>query len=316
MQVISSADIEARLDWPSLIEALRAMFLAGCEVPLRHHHAVEVPGEPTGTLLLMPAWSTGGYLGVKLANVFPGNASLGKPALSAIYALFSAKTGEVLALLDATILTARRTAAASALAATRLARAEATRLLVVGTGSVAQCIPAAYAAIRPIRHVTVWGRDPAKAASLALTLAAEGFDTIVATDLATAVPQADIVSCATLSQQPLIRGAWLSPGTHLDLIGSFTPAAREADDDAVRRASVFVDTHRGATHETGDIVIPITTGVITAQDIRAELQQLVRGDHPGRTRADEITLFKSVGIASEDLAAAGLVYQRGKGGVS
>ena len=309
MHVLSAAEVEARLDFPSLLDALEAMFLSGCEVPLRHHHTVDVPGEPAGTALMMPAWSVGGYLGVKLVNVFPGNRRNGEPAISAIYALCSATSGKFLALMDGAVLTARRTAAASALAARRLARADASRLLIVGTGAVARQLAAAHSAVRPIRSVRVWGRDPAQARRLAASLADFGAEAV--DDLATAVPEADIVSCATLSQSPLIRGEWLAPGTHLDLIGSFTPAMREADDEAVRRARVFVDTRQGATTEAGDIVLALRSGALALQDIRADLADLVRGAHQGRSSAEEITLFKSVGLASEDLAAAGLVHQRG-----
>jgi ornithine cyclodeaminase len=308
MRVLSGADVAARLDMPSLIQALDAMFLAGCEAPLRHHHTVSVPGDPAGTLLVMPAWSVGGYLGVKLVNVFPGNSRRGEPALSAIYALYSATTGQLLSLMDGAALTARRTAAASALAARSLARKDASQLLIVGTGAVATQLAHAYAAIRPIQTVHVWGRDRVKAQRLAASL--EGIDAHAIDDLPAAVASADIVSCATLSQQPIIEGGWLSPGTHLDLIGSFTPNMREADDEVIRRASVFVDTRAGATTESGDIVIPLRTGALVTSDIRAELADLVRGTHPGRVSAAEITLFKSVGMALEDLAAAALVFER------
>jgi ornithine cyclodeaminase len=270
---------------------------------------MEVPGAPEATLLLMPAWIPGKYLGVKVASVFPGNGALGRPAVQAVYLLFSGETGEHLATVDGGELTARRTAAASALAARHLARRDASRLLVVGTGRLAVHLAQSHAAVRPIRQVAIWGRDAAKANAVARQLCSAGLQASAATDLAAAVADSDVVSCATLSQEPLIRGAWLQPGTHLDLVGGFTPKMREADDEALRRASVFIDTP-GAMKEAGDIVVPLATGVLKESEIRGDLRDLTRAAHPGRFSDDEITVFKSVGASEEDLAAAALAYER------
>ncbi|MGP1397962.1 MAG: ornithine cyclodeaminase family protein [Inquilinaceae bacterium] len=310
MRVIDESGVRAALTWPPLIEALKTMFADGCTMPVRHHHTMTVPDEPDATLLLMPAWTSGGYLGVKLATVFPGNAARGLPAVSAGYLLCSAKTGEILALIDGGELTSRRTAAASALAASYLARPDAANLLIVGTGRLAPNLAAAHAAVRPIRRITVWGRSQPKALALADSLATAGFEAAATEDLAQATAQADIVSCATLSTTPLIRGDWLSPGVHLDLVGGFTPAMREADDTAVTRSTLFADTRDGVLKEAGDIVQPIAAGIVAETDIAADLYDLTRGTHPGRTGRDEITLFKSVGAALEDLAGAVLVYDR------
>jgi ornithine cyclodeaminase len=306
---LNAEEARAALDLPSVIEALRVMFREGCEAPVRHHHTIAAEGQPPATMLLMPAWRAGHYLGVKLVNVFPGNGARGLPAVQGVYLLFSGETGELIATIEGNELTARRTVAASALAASYLARQDASALLVVGTGRLAHLMPAAHAAVRPIRRVLVWGRDGAKAAALARELAAEGFAASAVDDLPAAAADADIVSSATLSRTPLIEGAWLKPGAHLDLVGGFTPEMREADDEAVRRASVFIDTP-GALKEAGDIVVPLATGVLKRETIRADLAALTRGAHPGRTRADEITFFKSVGAAAEDLAAAILAYER------
>jgi alanine dehydrogenase len=297
------------LDRTSLIEALAAMFRAGCEAPLRHHHGVAVPGGADATLLLMPAWLPGRYIGTKVVNVFPENGRLGLPAVTSVYLLFSGTTGALLATFDGAELTTRRTVAASSLAVRYLAREDASRLLIVGTGEVARQIAASHAAVRPIRHVAVHGRDPAKVAAFVARLGDEGFLAAPAGDLAQAVAEADIVSCATLSRTPLIQGGWLRPGTHLDLIGGFTPAMREADDAAIRRAQVFIDTD-GARHEAGDIAGPLASGVLAPDAIAADLAALAGGRHPGRTDPDAITLFKSVGASSEDLAAAALAYER------
>ncbi|MCB1464004.1 MAG: ornithine cyclodeaminase family protein [Nitratireductor sp.] len=309
MLVLDERQTHNALPMTALIEALRAMFVSGCEMPVRHHHTLGVPGEPDATLLLMPAWQTGQFIGVKIATVFPGNSARGKAAVNAAYVLISAASGEVLAMVDGGELTARRTAAASALAADYLARKDAGHLLVVGTGRLSLNLIEAHAAVRPIRWVTIWGRSPEKAAAVAEKAAAAGFETEATDDLASAVGHADIVSCATLSNEALVHGAWLKPGAHLDLVGAFTPRMRESDDEAMRRASVFVDTRAGATREGGDIVLAMQSGALAQSDIRAELAELTRGEHKGRTSDDEITAFKSVGAALEDLAGAVLAYE-------
>lgn len=306
---LDTALIRETLDIGSLVDALRAIFRDGCEAPLRHHHEVHGKGAPSGTMLLMPAWIPGRYLGVKLVNVFPENGARDLPAVQGLYALFSGATGEMLATLDGNELTARRTVAASALAASYLARKDAATLLLVGTGRLARSMAQAHAAVRPIGRVLVWGRDPSKAAELVGALRGEFSAVSVATDLAAAVAEADVVSCMTLSREPLIQGGWLRPGTHLDLVGGFRPDMREADDKAIRRASVFIDT-AGAMSEAGDIAAPLASGVLSRNAIHADLAALARGTHPGRRTDDEITLFKSVGASQEDLAAAILCYER------
>jgi alanine dehydrogenase len=306
-----AASVRAATPWPDLIASLHEFFREGCVLPPRHHHTFEVPGERPGTLLLMPAWRPGATLGVKVVNVVPGNDARGLPAVSGVYLLFSAATGRPVALIDGAELTARRTAAASALAASFLARPDARRLIVVGTGRLAPELAAAHASVRPIAEVAVWGRNAEKAAALAARL---GRDLRVAAapaaDLEAAVRRADVVSCATTSALPLVRGAWLRPGAHLDLVGGFTPAMREADDEAVRRARVWVDTLEGAVREAGDIVQPLASGVLARGSIAGDLFGLCRGEAAGRSGPDEVTLFKSVGTALEDLAAATLVAGR------
>lgn len=278
-------------------------------MPTRHHHVLSDGPEPP-VHLLMPAWVPNRYLGVKAVNVFPANARIGKPAVSGVYLLFSAQTGETLAILEGGELTARRTAAASALAARYIAREDASRLLIVGTGRLSRHLASAHASVRPITQISVWGRNPDKARAVAKELCGGGLCANAVVDLEAAVAWADIVSCATLSTSPLVRGAWLKPGTHLDLVGGFTPAMREADDDAIRRSQIFVDTRAGAMKEAGDIVVPLQTAVLSPREIQGDLFDLTRNDHPGRTSEEHITLFKSVGVAIEDLAAASLVYEK------
>ena len=303
MKQFDRAGTARRLAFAPLIAALERQFVAGCEVPARHVHAV---GDAL-TVLVMPAWQPGRYFGLKVVNVAAGNAARGLPGLFATYQLFDASTGAPLALIDGGELTARRTAAASALAASRLARPDARRQLIVGAGRVGGLLAPAYRALRAMDEVMVWSRDPAAAARLAATLAADGHPAHAVGDLAAAVAAADIVSCATLSAEPLIRGEWLTPGSHLDLIGGFTPAMREADDACFAGADVWIDTAE-ALAKAGDLLHPIATGALRREDVRGTLADLCAAPAPAR-EPDGRTVFKSVGTALEDLAAAILVYE-------
>jgi len=297
------------LPYEQLIEALKNAFSASIEVPQRAHYEVNVPNGAPGTLLLMPAWQPGSGMGVKIATVFPDNAKLGAPAVFASYLLMSAETGVPVALLDGTELTLRRTAAASALASAYLSRKDAQTLLMVGTGNLAPHLVAAHASVRPIREVCIWGRRPAAAKKLANTFSAAEFSVTIAESLADAARAADIISCATLATEPLIMGEWLSAGQHLDLVGAFKPDMCEADESAIVRAEVFVDTRAGALSEAGEIVQALQSEAISEADIKGELSELVSGKVSGRSNDDAITLFKSVGTALEDLAAAELVMK-------
>lgn len=310
MLLLTDDQTRDALPFPDLIDALADMFRSGCVMPTRHHHDMEIPGEPDGTMLLMPAWVPGGYAGVKVATVVPGNSERHLPAVSAQYLLSDARTGEMLALVDGGELTARRTAAASALAARYLARSDASHLLVLGTGRLAPNLIAAHMAVRSIEEVTIWGRSKDKAAELVRELEKSlPVRVKVAGTLKDALGEADIVSAATLSTEPLISGKHLKPGAHVDLVGAFKPSMRESDDDLVKRAEIYVDTRDGCLSEGGDIVQPLQTGLISAQDIKADLYELCRGDHPGRQSDDAVTMFKSVGAALEDLAGAILAYR-------
>ena len=309
MRIIGASEVETALDYPTLAERLRQMFRSGCGVPLRHHHAIPTHGDSDATLLIMPAWQTGRHIGIKLVTVFPDNAKASLPSVMGAYLLLDGKSGQPLALIDGPSLTLRRTAAASALAARYLAREDCERLLMVGTGALAPHLILAHASVRPICNVLVWGRNPDKAKKLAGRLDRPDFRVAATTDLEGAARGAHIISCATMSSDPLIHGDWLEPGTHLDLVGGFTPDMREADDAAVTKARVFVDTREGALNEAGDVVQPLKTGVITEDDIAGDLFELTRGERAGRRFYDQITLFKSVGTALEDLAAAQLAVQ-------
>ncbi|MBB3660422.1 ornithine cyclodeaminase [Rhizobium sp. BK650] len=309
MLILDEDQTRSALPWAQLIDAIEAMFRSDCVMPVRHHHDMEVPGEENATLLLMPAWLPGQYTGIKTVSVFPGNVRRGLPAIFGSYLLSSAATGQMLAVIDGGELTARRTAATSALASRYLSRPDAEEMLVCGTGRLSLNLMQAHGTVRPIRRYRIWGRNREAAKRAAEEAQALGLRTEAVEDLEAAVRTADIVSCATLSSEPLVYGDWLKPGAHLDLVGAFKPSMRESDDTAVLRSVVYVDTRAGALSEGGDIMQPLKSGLMKESDIRGELAELISGASTGRTNAQEITLFKSVGAALEDLAGAILAYE-------
>jgi ornithine cyclodeaminase/alanine dehydrogenase-like protein (mu-crystallin family) len=312
LRFVSADEIDEMLDFPSLIAALHDAFRADIETPLRHHHAI-ARDDGEAALLLMPAWTkekAGSFLGTKTVTVFPGNLAKGLGSVAGTYLLMSGDTGAPLVTIDGHRLTLWRTAAASALAAKYLAREDASHLLLIGAGALAPYLARAHAAVLPIKRVSIWNRSHARAEELAENLSGESFAVEIVSEREAAARDADIVTCITLSQTPVLEGAWLKPGAHVDLVGAFRPNAREADDAAIRRAKVYVDTRRGALKEAGDIVIPMAAGILKEGDVKGDLFDLCRGEAKGRTSASEITLFKSVGTAIEDLAAAIKVWKK------
>jgi ornithine cyclodeaminase len=330
MRLLDAAQVDAALDDLALVDRLAATFRAGVAMPARHHHAIPAPtgpGSADALLLLMPAWTpppqargqTVGHIGVKIVTVFPDNSLKSLPAVCGQYILMDGATGTPLALLDGAMLTKRRTACASGLASRFLSRPDSRRLLMIGTGALAPELIRVHAKVRPLDEVAIWGRTAAHAETLAARLAdalpralGRAIAVRAVADRAAAMRQADIISCATLSRTPLVEGAWLRPGQHVDLVGAYTPDMRESDDAAVRAAMVFVDTRDGALKEAGDIVQPLQSAAIDEDDVLADLYALCRGAHRGREPGDQrgITLFKSVGAALEDLAAAELAVER------
>lgn len=318
MKILSATEVDAALDDLALIDRLDALFRAGCEMPVRHHHKIAEPvgpGSADATLLLMPAWTrgSGSHLGIKVVTVFPDNGRRSLPSIFGQYLLLDGATGETVAMLDGTMLTKRRTACASGLASRYLSRPDARRLLMIGTGALAPQLIRVHAKVRPIEEVAIWGRRPEQAARLAKELSlsqalSRPIGVRAVTDRRQAIGEADIISCATLSSTPLVEGDWLHEGQHVDLVGAYTPQMRESDDNAVRRARVYVDTRAGALKEGGDVVQPLANGTIGESDVIGDLYELARGQRPGRASDDatSITLFKSVGAALEDLAAAEL----------
>jgi ornithine cyclodeaminase/alanine dehydrogenase-like protein (mu-crystallin family) len=306
MRFFSPTETAAALNYPGLIDAISQVFASGATAPQRHHHTMKKTGEPDAVLLLMPAWADGfGVGGVKIVNVTPGNSTRGLPAITASYLVFDEVTGEHRAILDGATLTAMRTAAVSALAAKHLAAADAKTLLVVGSGRVANELPFAFKAVRPIEEVLVWSRTPDSSTRQVAQWAAKGIHATAISNLQDGVAKADIVSCATLAIQPIILGTWLRSGQHIDLIGSYAPHMREVDDEAMHRAKVFIDTN-AALHETGDLISPLQSGALTDDAILGTLYDLCAQPQKLWRNRKDITLFKGVGHALEDLAAAKL----------
>lgn len=307
---IDAAMVESALDYTFLIERLKEGFKRDLGIPKRHHHNYPNPkrGEDS-TLLIMPAWESGKVLGIKVVNVVPGNGKEGLPAIHGLYLYFDAVTGIPLSIMDSNMITKKRTAATSALASTFLSRQNSSSLLVVGTGAMAPELIRAHCTVRKIEKVLIWGRNFKKALTISKELAIENVEILPAKDLESAVRQSDIISTATLSIDPLIKGAWLSKGKHIDLVGSYRPDMREADDEVIMRSSLFIDSFDGAPYESGDLSIPLNKRVISLEYIKADLFQLCRGEKTGRTSENEITCFKSVGHALEDLVAAQIVYE-------
>jgi ornithine cyclodeaminase/alanine dehydrogenase-like protein (mu-crystallin family) len=315
MKIITAAQIDQLLDMPALVSALDAGFQAGITVPPRHHHTLS-NSAADATLLLMPAWSSGGgaasaqaYIGTKIVTVFPGNSARSLPSVMGSYLLMDGTSGLPLAVMDGARLTLWRTAAASALAASKLARRGTARMLMVGAGELAPFMIRAHAAMRELTGIAIWNHRPERAAELAALLAREGLPARPVTDIEKACGAADLITCATLSREPLVRGEWVKPGTHVDLVGAFTPSMREVDDALLQRAEIYIDTS-AALDEGGDVAAAITSGTILPSQVRGDLSGLCRGAVPGRSTDHAVTLFKSIGTALEDLVAAQLVWQR------
>ena len=305
MKILTAEDVARLGPYRDIVEALREGFRSDIETPVRHHHDISA----VSTLLLMPAWSKE-WAGLKTVMFKSDNAAQGLPTIQASYLLIEQKTGATVAMMDGGEITRRRTAAASALAADYLARQDASTLTLVGAGALGPHFVRAHAAVRPITRVFVHSRTLAKAEELSAELARSGFEAHAVIDLEHAVRQSDIVSCVTTATAPIVHGAWLKPGTHVDLAGAFKPTMRETDSEVVARSSVYVDTRDGALAEAGDLLQARDEGKFDFASIKGDLFDLCRGKVKGRASADEITLFKSAGTAIEDLATAIMLYRK------
>jgi ornithine cyclodeaminase len=310
LRIVNAEEVHDRLDYPGLIAALRDLYRRGVDVVERFRLMQPLADGGRNDWLLLPGWQFDRHLGIKLVSVFPGNEKRGLASIQGLYVLFDGANGLPLACMDGAALTVRKTAANSALAAGYLARPDARTLLMVGAGALSPHLIMAHAAVRPIERVLVWNRTPARAEAVVAGLRGKLPRPVTleaVPGVEAAVGEADIVSCATMAIEPLVRGAWLRPGQHLDLVGGFREDMREADDEAVRRARIFVDARSTAAAHCGDIFQPLRSGLIADGDI-TDLFQLARDERPGRTGAEEITLFKSGGGGHEDLGTAQYLF--------
>ena len=309
---IDSDFIEANTSFLDLTKALNSAFSSNRTiVPQRHHHDFHYPDkEKESTLLLMPAWNPGEDSGVKVVTINPYNADVGLPAVQGCYLYMDASNGQLKAIIEAKSLTAKRTATTSAMASEYMSREDADSLLMIGTGALSINLIKAHAAVRPITQVYIWGRNFEKAKAIAEQMKEEAFSVVAIEKIRTVIAEVAIISCATLSESPLVFGQNLVPGQHVDLVGAYKPHMREADDLAIQKSKVFVDAFGGGLKESGDIAIPLQTGILKEKDIAADLFGLCSNQKRGRTADNQITLFKSVGHALEDLTAARYYYDK------
>ena len=309
MKVYDRENVASSLQYGILIEALRKAFSSKITAPERVQHTIKNKNGSDATLLLMPAWKIGEHIGIKIVSVFPENTTKNMSAVHANYFLMNANDGKPVAVMDGTELTLRRTACASALAADYLVNKNVDTLLMIGTGNLAPHMIKAHCVVRNYSRILIWGRNEEKAERLALSLNIKDKEILAKNDLKEALNVADVISCATLTQKPLIMGDWIKPGQHLDLVGAFTPDMAEADSKAIAKSKVVVDTYEGALSESGELINALKEGRIKKEHILSDLRELVLEEKNIRKDSNDITLFKSVGTALEDLAAAELVIE-------
>ena len=309
MKVYDRENVASSLQYGILIEALRKAFSSKITAPERVQHTIKNKNGSDATLLLMPAWKIGEHIGIKIVSVFPENTTNNMNAVHANYFLVNANDGKPVAVMDGTELTLRRTACASALAADYLVKKNVDTLLMIGTGNLAPHMIKAHCVVRNYSRILIWGRNEEKAERLALSLNIKDKEILAKNDLKEALNVADVISCATLTQKPLIMGDWIKPGQHLDLVGAFTPDMAEADSKAIAMSKVVVDTYEGALSESGELINALKEGRIKKEHILSDLRELVLEEKKIRKDSNDITLFKSVGTALEDLAAAELVIE-------
>lgn len=309
MKVYDRENVASSLQYGILIEALRKAFSSKITAPERVQHTIKNKNGSDATLLLMPAWKIGEHIGIKIVSVFPENTTNNMNAVHANYFLVNANDGKPVAVMDGTELTLRRTACASALAADYLVNKNVDTLLMIGTGNLAPHMIKAHCVVRNYSRILIWGRNEEKAERLALSLNIKDKEILAKNDIKEALNVADVISCATLTQKPLIMGDWIKPGQHLDLVGAFTPDMAEADSKAIAKSKVVVDTYEGALSESGELINALKEGRIKKEHILSDLRELVLEEKKIRKDSNDITLFKSVGTALEDLAAAELVIE-------
>lgn len=309
MRFVSAEEIRSVLSFETLVAALEAAHRRP-----RIQIQDDLLGDEQALYFVRNAVDPGRHMLSKLITSFPANLAEGRlPAVQAVCVLFDGRDGRPLAVMDGTEITYWRTAADSALGARLLAPAQPATLLVVGAGEMSTRLVQAHRSVRPsLQRVLIWNRTFERAQGVAAALREEGVEAqaVAVADLAESTPRADVITTCTRSHAPLVRGALLEPGTHLDLVGGYTPATREADDEAARRARVYVDRRESAFHGVGDILQPIESGAIREADVLGDLYDLVSGTAAGRQSATDITFFKNAGGGHLDLMTAALVYER------
>ena len=303
MKNITAQQIESFFSYQEFIPFLNNYLAKKINVPQRNHFDI---GD--NTLLLMPAW-TDEYCGVKIATVFPNNRKINKPSIHAVYTLFDAKTGEPLVQMDGKILTNKRTATASALASQYLSKKESQNLLMMGNGALCPELIKAHAAVRPIKNVKIWGRNLNNVKKVIAVNNWGELNVGISKNTEGDMEWADIVSCATSTVQPIVFGKYIKQGTHIDLVGSYKPNMREGDDGLIKKAKIYMD-NIAAKKECGDLFIPLKNKTISENNITGTLADLADEKINGRISQKEITLFKSVGFALEDLAAAEYLFEK------
>lgn len=312
--ILNHTEVEQLLPMSECISAMEDAFTAlargEAHQPLR---TIFRPPEVKGVMALMPTFcaSPSPLFGLKAICVFPGNAAIGKDAHQGGVMLFDGNTGEPLALVNASAITAIRTAAVSGLATRLLAREAAGDLAIIGAGVQARPHLIAMNCVRPLRRVRIASQSFVSAQNFANEMQPHCATPIEPVEtVAAAVRGADIIVTATTSRDPVLNREWISSGAHINAIGTYSPKAREVDTATIVAATMFVDRRESALNEAGDYLIPANEGAIGPEHIRADLGEVLTGVHPGRTSTGEITLFKSLGLAIEDLAAAALVYKK------
>ena len=312
--VLTHSEVEQLLPMRECIdvmsEALASLARGEVHQPLR---MVVRPPDAAGVIAMMPAYKSGDVplFGLKAICVFPGNAAHGKDAHQGGVLLFSGETGELLAIINASAITAIRTAAVSGLATRLLAREDASELAIIGAGVQARAHLAAMACVRPIKRARIASRRFENAQEFADEVQREYAFTVEAvTSVQSAINEADLIVTATTSPNPVLECDWIAPGAHINAVGTYSPSAREIDTATMVASSLFVDRRESALNEAGDYLLAARDGAIGPDHIRAEIGEVLIGNSAGRTSRDEITLFKSLGLATEDLAAAEYVYRK------
>ena len=301
--------IRSLFSYEEFIPLLREYFTKDIVSPTRPHYPLKNKTSDPNTLLLMPAWQVDNYIGIKIMTVFKDNAAKGLNTLNGTYLLLDGSTGIPICTFDAPSITSKRTAATSALASSYLAPSDSKTYTILGTGQLCTELVQAHNSVFAFDHIYIWGRNNTRAAAKVEQLKQVGIHAEVAEDRSTTLTKSDIVSAATYSKIPIINGLSINQCTHVDLVGSYLPDHREADDALISKSNFFIDSE-AALHETGDLVIPLAQGVLKESAIRGTLIQLCKGEVTGRQNKKEITLFKSVGYALEDLAIAIYLYQK------